>query len=80
MNAILEKITENRNGFYVHAIEVNDVYELQNAIECIYNEFESTYDREMTIDFFNSMEIYCLDDSNSEEVHNFNITDYINNL
>jgi len=80
MNAILEIITDNRNGMYVHALEVNDVYELENAIECIYDEFIETQTKETIIEFFNTMDLYCLEDENEDEIFNFNITEFINNL
>lgn len=80
MNAILEIITENRNGHYCHALEVDDVYTLESAIECIYDEFIETQSKETIIEFFNTMDLYCLEDGNEDEIFNFNITDFINSL
>ena len=77
MNAILEMILEKRNGFYVHALEVSDVYELQSCIDALYDELINDYDEVTFIDFITSMELYCTDEENEEEVYNFNITDYI---
>ena len=37
MNPILANILESRKGHYVHAIEANDVYELQSSIDSLYN-------------------------------------------
>jgi len=80
MNPILETIIEDRNGFYVHTLEVNDVYELKNAIECIYEEFVDDYSIEDIIEFFDTIELYCLAENNDDEVYNFSITEYINSL
>jgi SepF-like predicted cell division protein (DUF552 family) len=38
-NKILDYIIKERKGRYLHVIEINDVYELQNIIENIYDEF-----------------------------------------
>lgn len=80
MNAILEMIIDKRNGMYVHALEVNDVYELEIAIESLYDELVEEYGINTFIDFITSMSIYCLEDENENDVYNFNITDFINSL
>jgi len=79
MNAILEMIIDKRNGMYVHALEVNDVYELESAIESLYDELVEEYGINTFIDFITSTSIYCLD-PNDENVYNFNIVEFINNL
>ena len=80
MNKILEMIIEKRNGIYVHALEVSDVYELQSCIDSLYDELIEEYDLETFIDFITTLELYCTDEANEEEVYDFNITDYINSL
>lgn len=80
MNKILEKVLEARNGHYVHALEVNDVYELQSCVDSLYDEFSSKYSSNEVNEFITSLQIYCLDDSNEDEVYNFNINEYLNEL
>jgi len=80
MNAILEKIIDSRNGHYCHALEVNDVCELKSAVESLHDEFSKDYSLEEIKDFFNTMEIYCLDDNNEDEVFGFNTSDYLDTL
>ena len=80
MNPILAMILEKRNGHYVHALEVNDVYELQSCIDSLYDELIDGYDVETFIDFITSMELYSLSDENEDEIYNFDITNYIINL
>ena len=79
MNPILANILESRKGHYVHAIEVNNIYELQSSIDSLYNELIEDYDINTFIDFITSMSIYCLDEDFEEEVYNFDIIEYINN-
>lgn len=80
MKTILDKVIENRNGHYVHAIEVTDTYEIENVIEVIANEF-STHSVQDLKEFFNSMFIYYIGDDEETEtdVHSFNIDGYIDN-
>jgi hypothetical protein len=80
MNAILETILKDRNGMYVHALEINDVYELESCIDSLYDEFIEDYSKETFIDFITSMSLYCLDETNEDKVYDFNIIEYINNL
>lgn len=81
MKTILDKIIESRNGHYVHAIEVESTYEIENVISEIANEF-SSYGIEALKEFFNSMTVYYIgaDDAETEnEVYDFNIDAYIDN-
>lgn len=87
MNAILKSIIEVRNGHYVHALEVSTVYDLENCIESIAGEFPNE-SKEVLKDFFNSMEIYYLEDPelnlkdneiNENDVYNFNFDESIDN-
>ena len=80
INPILLKILEQRKGHYIHALEVNDVYELETVICSLYDEFTREYDINTFIDFFASMQIYCLTEENENDVYNFDIENYINNL
>jgi len=79
-NIIVNDILDKRKGHYCHALEVNDVYELQACIEALYDEFIRDYTVEAILVFFDTIELYCLNDINEEEVHSFNIKDYILSL
>jgi len=85
MNRILNYILEQRRGYYVHALEVANVSELQSIIESIYNEFIDNYYKEEIIDFFETIQIYYYteEEENEEEeneLYDFNITNFINTL
>ena len=83
MNRILDKIIEERKGHYCHALEVNDVIELEGIVESVIEEFNSRNETIYTdvefIEFFRSMEIYYLGRNKEEEerVYNFDFNDYI---
>ena len=76
MNKILEYIVKNRFN-YCHAIEVEDKYDLISCIDNIYDEFIRNYDHKTVLEFINSLSIYCIDDSNEEEVYDFDINKYL---
>ena len=86
-NKLFNKIVEERNGYYCHAIEVTNIYEIESIIESIFQSYESEEITEIDIlNFFNSIEIYFLEDEeateeenkkNESEVYNFNFKDYI---
>ena len=76
MNRLLTDIIEQRNGHYCHALEVTDVWDLQGTIEGVIEGYPD-YTEEEYIDFFQSIELYCLEDSNEQEVYDFNFTTYI---
>ena len=77
MNKILNHVINIRQGHYCHALEVNDIFELQACIDAIYNEFIRDYTVKDIICFFDTIELYCLNDNNESEVYNFNIKNYI---
>lgn len=76
MNVILDSIIESRGGHYCHAIEVNEVYELECVVEGIIAEFPDLPEAEY-LEFFNSIEVYCLNDDNEQAVHAFSFNEYI---
>lgn len=76
-NKILADITESRNGHYCHALEVNDLYELESTIETLVQEFSEQYSQKEILEFFDSISIYCLEDKNEQEVFDFNIANFI---
>lgn len=85
MNKILNKVIESRNGDYLHAIEVSNVCDIECIVELIINEFTEATEEEI-LDFFNTIEVYFLEDEeateeenkhNETEVYNFNFNEYI---
>ena len=79
-NKILLDVIAKRNGHYCHALEVNNIYELQAIIENLHDDFTKEYNLDDIIEFFNTIEIYCLDDKNEEEIFSFDIVNFIKNL
>lgn len=67
MNAIVENLTEQRNGHYVHALELSSAYELESVIETLCSEFIEQYTKEEIVDFFCSMSIYYYTDEEPNE-------------
>jgi Mg2+/Co2+ transporter CorC len=71
MNAILDKVIKQRNGHYCHVLEVNDVYELESILEQVVNEFNDEFSDEEIQEFIDTLNIYCLDETQEEEVYNY---------
>jgi hypothetical protein len=80
MNQLLEAVYKSRGGHYCHVIEVSNIYELQICAESIYNENIDEFSKETILDFLETLEVYCLDENNEDEVYSFSFTDYINKL
>ena len=69
MNPILEMILDNRKGMYLHALEVEDSYELQSILESLVDGFSDKFSKEQIKDFIDTLKIYSLNDINSDEVY-----------
>ncbi len=85
MNPIYQEILDARNGQYVHALEVSNVYELESIFESLFDEYIDKYGIEVLIDFCNTLEIYYFDDENENEideneVYSFNVTGFLESL
>lgn len=85
MNPIYQEILDARNGHYVHALEVSNVYELESILESLFNEYINKYDIETIIEFCNTLSIYYFDDENENEVdenevYDFNVTEFLKSL
>jgi dihydroorotase len=88
-NTIFNTILKNKNNHYIHALEVETTYEIENCIECIWFEFQETATIKELKDFFNSMEIYYYEvdendkqienEENENEIYNFDIDQFIEN-
>ncbi len=76
INPILAECIKN-NMNYCHVIEVSDIYELQTIIDNIADEGWSQVE---LMEFFNTIEIYCICEENEIEVTEFSTDDYINEL
>ena len=82
---ILEKVLKNRTN-YVHALEVENVFELEYVIDTLIREFKEDYTKKDIIKFFVGMTIYYLEPENGHDeneenaVLQFNIEDYINTI
>lgn len=80
VDRILEQVTQSRGGRYCHVLEVSDKYELESSIEQLCDEWYGTYSKEEMMRFFNTITIYCTNDVNDDEVYDFNIIEFINEL
>ena len=80
MNALLNKVIENRNGHYCHCVEVSDKYELESIAEAIIDQEQDNFSEAIIIEFLDSLEVYCLDDANEDEVFNFSFKEYCEGL
>lgn len=80
METILDKVIKTRNGNYIHVLEVESTYEIENVISAISYEYRR-YGIEALKEFFNTMTIYYIgdDEETENEVYDFNIDDYIDN-
>jgi len=79
-NKIVYDVYKKRKGIYCHALEVNNIYELQACLDSLYDEFIREYTLQDIINFFDSIELYCLDVNNENEVYDFDINKYLLSL
>tara|TARA_R110000744_G_scaffold7342_2_gene25278 strand:- start:1427 stop:1693 length:267 start_codon:yes stop_codon:yes gene_type:complete len=85
-NVILEQIAKNRVN-YCHALEVSTVYELEEIVSQLFEEFRTNFDDEQILEFFNTLSIYYLvgddeqeDEQEEEKIYNFNFENFIKEL
>lgn len=73
LNPILTAIIKVRKGHYCHDLEVNEVYEIYDAIEAIVLEYPQASEKEV-IKFFETITLHYLgDDAETEQaIYNFN--------
>ncbi len=81
MNALLEQLYKSRNGHYCHCVEVEDVEDLMMIAESIIEEesteYRGNHSEDVIIEFLSTLEVYCLNGDNEEEVHAFSFREYI---
>ena len=83
MNALLNKVIENRGGHYCHVVEVSTVYDLENIAEAIIGENENEFSIEVITEFLESLTVYYLPEEGEEEgeeekIYSFSFSKYIN--
>jgi len=83
MNALLNKVIENRGGHYCHVVEVSTVYDLENIAEAIIGENENEFSIEVIMEFLESLTVYYLPEEGEEEgeeekIYSFSFSKYIN--
>ena len=81
---LLDRILENRNGQYCHALELNNYHSFECIIESIIQDNEDL-DKQDFIEFFNTIELYYLpveeeNKEEEEELYNFSSTQFINEI
>lgn len=69
INQIFEDIRQRRGNHYVHAIEVEDRHALDATIEALMDEFIGNYTDKQIVQFWSTIEIYCLDDNYDFNIH-----------
>lgn len=89
MNKIFNQILKARNGHYCHVVEVSSPYELEAIVESVYDEFIDQYAIDDIKEFFNTLQVYFLDDESltdeqnkelENEVYNFSFNAFIDQL
>ena len=76
-NTILQEVINKRQGHYVHAIEVHDVFDLEAVADHIILEFEDRYTLKEITEFLTSLDVYCLNPDNEDEVYEFSFEKYV---
>ena len=79
-NPIFSLMLKSRNGNYCHALEVENVQEIESAIEALYEELGEKFTKQDYIKFFKTLDIIALDDECENEVYSFDVESFINNL
>lgn len=87
-NLFFDRVLDNKNGMYIHALGVSDTYEIEICIKTIY--LELFYDvaieigekkaKKQLIEFFQTMELHAMVEENEEEIFNFDFKDFIGQL
>ena len=65
MNKLYEHINNERNGYYVHALELDSVYHYECVIEQIVSDYKDTFTQDDIISFFDSIELYYYHDADN---------------
>ena len=79
-NPIFSLIWKQRKGQYCHALEIEHVEELKSSIEALCDELGERFNKKHYVTFFKTLELYALNDECEDEIHSFDIEQYINTL
>lgn len=80
MGRVLDYVIEQRNGHYVHALEIQDVEDLKSCLEGSYGQLIEKFTHDEVAEFLNSVEIYCLNNKFENEVHEFSVSEFVEGL
>lgn len=75
-NPIFDEVSKNKPN-YVHVIEVEDVEELKSTLDSLCDEFDGKYSPKEIFEFISSLQVYCLDDENCDEVYDYNVDNHL---
>ena len=76
MNRILSKILDEYPN-YCHSVEMFNIGGMEYLVEWAIIAFSDNYYLEEIIDFLETLEVYCLNEENEEEVYNFSFSEFI---
>ena len=76
---IINDIMQTRPN-YCHVLEVDDIFELQQTIQNILEDFIPKYSVDDIKYFFDTIQIYALNDENEDAIYDFNVEAYVINF
>ncbi len=80
MNKIIKRISDNRS-VYCHVLECSTLDEVMLVVDELLEDFISFKDSdEDIIDFFETIELYCLNDENENAFFNFDMNKYVKSI
>lgn len=78
MNEIIENILIERKGNYVHAIEIENKYELFSLLESIHETFNNEGYKDLEIiDFIETLDLYGLNNEAENFIYDFDLSSWI---
>ena len=86
---IVNDIIESRRGHYCHVLEIGTVYELEEIVSELVNEFQHKYTELEILEFFNTLTIYYFvdeeegqieDPEEEEKIYSFNFESFLKEL
>tara|TARA_R110001592_G_scaffold343242_1_gene633522 strand:- start:391 stop:648 length:258 start_codon:yes stop_codon:yes gene_type:complete len=77
VNKLIELCIQNRNGHYSHCLEIENLYDLESTVEAIISESREEFSLDTYIDFFETLEIYPLNEDNQDEIWSANIKELV---
>tara|TARA_R110000851_G_scaffold120189_2_gene248442 strand:- start:11143 stop:11400 length:258 start_codon:yes stop_codon:yes gene_type:complete len=77
MNKLIELCIQNRNGHYLHCLEIENLYDLESTVESIISESREEFSLDTYIDFFETLAIYPLNEDNQDKIWSANIKELV---